>query len=307
MNAIALSLLAAIFIWGSNNAATKYLVQSWPPLFIGFTRFFGAGVILLGLLRIMPRLGPIHTLDAPLRKRLWWEGSVNLGLYIISFNLALAYTSASHVALYMGAAPVWALVAEGRPRMTWVSLKAYGAALLALAGVVILFWPALHAGGTVWVGELIGLACSVFWTHYGRHCRAFRDVLSSAEISAHTFVRGSLLVAPFALVEAVLYFRQHGISPLLDPKLIGIQTYSTLFSGVLAFLIWNNALRVWPVSKVYLFNNLIPLSTMLWAHFLINEPITATFWPAMGLIIGGVLMGQTRWEAVLGKRFFPGE
>ena len=92
---------------------------------------------------------------------------------------------------------------------------------------------------------------------------------------------------------------------MLDPKLIGIQTYSTLFSGVLAFLIWNNALRVWPVSKVYLFNNLIPLSTMLWAHFLINEPITATFWPAMGLIIGGVLMGQTRWEAVLGKRFLP--
>jgi drug/metabolite transporter (DMT)-like permease len=41
-----------------------------------------------------------------------------------------------------------------------------------------------------------------------------------------------------------------------------------------------------------LYNNLIPLSTMLWAHFTLGEAVTTTFWVAMALIVAGVLLGQ---------------
>ncbi len=46
-----------------------------------------------------------------------------------------------------------------------------------------------------------------------------------------------------------------------------------------------------------LFNNLIPLSTMTWAHFWLGEPVTHTFWTAMALIVAGVALGQMKWPA----------
>ena len=67
-----------------------------------------------------------------------------------------------------------------------------------------------------------------------------------------------------------------------------------------SFAIWNHALRRWPTSQVLLFNNLIPVSTMTWAHFCLGEPITPTFWFAMTLIVAGVVLGQTNWN-----RIFP--
>ena len=93
----------------------------------------------------------------------------------------------------------------------------------------------------------------------------------------------------------------------LEPRFLGVQSYCVLAGGVVAFALWNNALRHWKTSEVYLFNNLIPLSTMLWAHFTLGEPVTRNFWLAMAFIVGGVLIAQANWRAVLGWRWTPAE
>ena len=46
-----------------------------------------------------------------------------LAIYIAVFNWALHFTAASHVALYLGTAPVWALIWEERPMRTWRSAQ----------------------------------------------------------------------------------------------------------------------------------------------------------------------------------------
>jgi drug/metabolite transporter (DMT)-like permease len=69
--------------------------------------------------------------------------------------------------------------------------------------------------------------------------------------------------------------------------------------GLAAFAIWRQALRHRPASRVLLFNNLIPLSTMGWAWACLGEPVTRTFWLAMLLIVGGVILGQTNWQTIL--------
>jgi len=84
----------------------------------------------------------------------------------------------------------------------------------------------------------------------------------------------------------------------MRPDLVLIQTYCILGSGVVAFAFWNNALRHWKTSQVYLFNNLIPLSTMAWASFCLHEPVTHTFWVAMILIGSAVIIGQANWQKV---------
>jgi len=116
---IAAAIVFAILLWGGNNAGTKFLVAHpdapWPPIWTGGTRFLCAGFLLLGLLRWGRWFGVAHPLNSDLRRRLWWRGGLILAAYIIAFNWALCFTSASHVALYLGTAPVWALLWEGRP------------------------------------------------------------------------------------------------------------------------------------------------------------------------------------------------
>ena len=81
-----------------------------------------------------------------------------------------------------------------------------------------------------------------------------------------------------------------GLAFRLD--LVAVQAYCILGGSVVTFWIWNHALRRWPTSQVLLFNNLIPLSTMTWAWACLGEAITPTFWVAMVLVMGGVLLGQ---------------
>jgi drug/metabolite transporter (DMT)-like permease len=298
---LALSLLLAVFLWGGNNSGTKFIVASWPPIWTGSSRFCCAGLTLMALLRWTTWLGVRTPVTPELRRRLWWRGGLSLAAYIVVFNTALRFTAASHVALYLGASPVWALLWEGPPARTWQTAQRYGAAALALLGVLVLFWPSLQGAKGTWAGEVLGLGASVLWTNYGRQCRALGQELSGAEISAHTMWRAGLLLLPLALAEL-------GMKGLIWRADVGlVQAYCILAGGVAAFALWNNALRHWHTSQVLLFNNLIPLSTMTWAHVWLSEPITPTFWLAMLLIVGGVILGQTRWPRWVALRPLPPE
>jgi len=298
---IAAQLLLAVFLWGANNTACEYLVQHWPPAFVGATRFLASGLVLFALLRWTRFFGGQHDVSPDLRRRLWRGGGLTMALYILCFNYALKWTAVSHVVLYLGAAPVWALIWEERPQRNWRSAQRYSAAALALCGVLVLFCPQLRSGQARIYGELLGLTGSVLWTTYGRQCRALSSELSSAEISAHTFWRAALIMAPFGLIEVAM------APPAWNATFFLLQLFCVLGSGVLAFGLWNNGLRHWKTSEVYLFNNLIPLSTMTWARFCLNEQISHTFWVAMILIASGVILGQTKWERILGAFWVPSE
>ena len=125
--------------------------------------------------------------------------------------------------------------------------------------------------------------------------------LSGAEVSAHTMWRAGVLLLPLGGVEIV----KSGL--VMRADLLLVQLYCIVAGGVVAFAIWNNALRHWPASQVLLFNNLIPLSTMSWAHFWLKEPVTPTFWLAMILIVAGVVLSQTNWQKILAATALPPE
>jgi drug/metabolite transporter (DMT)-like permease len=74
-------------------------------------------------------------------------------------------------------------------------------------------------------------------------------------------------------------------------KLWSAQIYSIIAAGVIAFALWTNALKQWPTSRVMLFVNLIPLTTVLCGWIFLNETVTATFWGAMLFVMTGVLLG----------------
>lgn len=284
--------MLAVTLWGGTNVGTKWLVGFWPPIFTGSTRFFFAGLLLLLVMRWTPWLGALTPRSREVNRSLWWRGGLSLALYTAVFNYALRFTSASHVALYLGTAPVWALLWEAYAEGARINWSRWMAALLAVSGVVVLLWPSL-VGSSFHVslpGELLGIIASVLWTNYGWQSRKFSAGLHSVEISAHTMWRAGLLLLPIALGE---------VMPRRLPvtaSLLGVQSFCILAGGALAYALWNRALTHWPTGRVLLFNNLIPVTTMLWAYFCLGEPITPTFLGALGLIGAGVLLGQGKFR-----------
>jgi drug/metabolite transporter (DMT)-like permease len=299
--AIITMILVTIFLWGGSNAGTKFMVKDWPPVFVGSTRFLCAGWMLLGVLKWTNWLGPLNPLTPRQNRDLWLHGGLSLALYIICFNWAMRFTTASHVALYLAMSPIWALWWDHPPAMSWRSAQRYAAAGLAFAGVAVLFWPSLRSGNSGWVGEVLGVTASLLWVYFGRQCRALGSGLSGAEVSAHTMWRAGILMMPVAMIELVKS------TPVWRLDLVWVQAYCIVAGGVIAYALWNNALRHWPTSRVFLFNNLVAPSTMAWAWLCLNEPVTRTFWAAMTLVIAGVLLGQARWEKILGSNWLPAE
>ena len=291
---IAGGLLFTIVLWGGNNAGTKWLVMSWPPVFTGSIRFLLAGILLLAVLRFTKFLGVFQPLTPGLRRQLWLRGGLSLAAYIVAFNWALRLTTASHVALYLGASPVWALLWEEKPQRTWASARRYGAALLALSGVLVLFWPALQTLKLSLLGEVLGLASSVLWATYSRQVRGLSARLAGTEVAAHTMWMAGIWLLPVGLIEVAL----RGFS--INGGQAGVLAFCVVLGGVVPYALWNDALRYWRTSQVMLFNNLIPLSTGIWVFYFLGEPLTHTFWAAMVLIVSGVILGQVDWTRIFG-------
>jgi drug/metabolite transporter (DMT)-like permease len=290
-SAIASGLLLTTILWGGNNAGTKWLVGSWPPIFTGGTRFLLAGFILLAVLRFTPLLGQFAPLTRRQYRSLWLRGGLSLAAYVVTFCWAFKLTAASHVALYLGASPVWALLWEERPKKSWASARRYGAALLALSGVLVLFWPALHTGDTNVTGECLGLLASFLWANFSHQSRVLAADINGLEVAANSMWMAGMTLLPLVLLQAPQ------VAPW-DAHHLGVQLFCILLGSVVPYAIWNSALRHWQTSRVLLFNNLIPLSTMLWVHFTLGEPITPTFLAAMILIVAGVLLGQMDWSKI---------
>jgi drug/metabolite transporter (DMT)-like permease len=291
--AIASSLLLVVVFWGGNNAGTKWLVASWPPLWTGGTRFLFAGLILLAVLRYTRWLGDFQPLSWEVRRRLWWRGGFSLAIYMALFCWALRLTAAAHVALYIGASPIWALLVEGRPEKSWSSARRYGAALLAVSGVAVLFWPALKSSGFNLAGEACGLLASVLWANYNHQSGILARHMSGLEVAAHAMWMSGVWLVPLGVLEIVA---AHGLR--LDGPHLAVQGLCILFGGAVPYALWNSALRYWPTSRVMLFNNFIPLTTATWAHYTLGEPLTPTFLAAMLLIVAGVALGQMDWAKV---------
>ena len=188
---IAAGLFLAVFLWGGNNTGVKYLVKFWPPIFTGCTRFLAAGALLCALLRWTKWFGETQPVARELSRRLWLRGGLSLAAYILAFNWALKLTSVAHVTLYLGAAPVWALIWEGRPERSWKSAQRLGSGGAGLfPGGAVLLWPTLrHGHGQPRRAKVLGLCCSVLWTLFGRQCRVLGRDLTGPQVSTQTFWR----------------------------------------------------------------------------------------------------------------------
>lgn len=291
--------MLAVILWGGNNVGLKFLARDWPPAWTASIRFLIGGGVLLALLRWTRWLGSLRPVEPAFNRELWWRGGALLAFFMLVCNITFQHLPASHFALHMAASPVWALLFEGGFTRSWKTVRQVVAIALALGGVGVLLAPALRQHSSSLLGESLGLACALGWTIYSRQSRHLARATPAVEITARSMWRAGLILLPFGCIEIA----RHPIG--VDTTAVLTLVFCSIFGAAAAYGLWNHALTLWPGSRVFLFSNLIPVTTMTGAYLILGEPLTPTFAGAMLLILAGVLLGAVDFNALIGRWWSP--
>ncbi len=292
---------AIVAVWGSTFVFTKLLLlNGLTPAQIFTLRFLIAYILLAGYERIFLW-----------QKHRWlchsWKdelimvvlGVTGGSLYFLTENEALNYTQTTNVSLIVCSCPLVAALLVGlfyqsermhRIQVAGTLLAAVGVAMVVLNGHFV-----LHLSP---VGDALALAANLCWALYTLMIIPANKRYNSLFVTRKVFFYGLITMIPYFLWRPaelpVFLGGSLDLTVLQKPQVL----CNLLFLGVIAscvcFLLWT-----WVIHKLgavvatnYVYVN--PLSTIIVAAIVLNEPITAFFLIGALLILGGMYLADRK-------------
>ena len=278
-------------LWSLNLTFTRYILQhGFQPLSYATVRYGLAAAIFVSIALVAERTLKLERRDLGLLL----VAALALTLNQFAFVYALDTTSASTIALILGATPVFAALLGLALRTERMSGRFWGSMAVSFAGVALVSVGAgddLSGGPT---GALLGLAASASWAAYAVIIAPLMGRYSATQISA--------VVLPITWAAVALV----GVPQTVDQDFgVGWEVWALLVAATLGPLVltnylWFRALHEVGASRATLVANLQPFVAALFALVLLSERMTI-LQAAGGLLIGGgILLARRRGpQAVL--------
>jgi len=290
MSAVDLMLLGTVVLWALNVTVTRYVVtHGFRPLAYATIRYFGATAIFWALTWQRERSFRVARDDV----RLVVLGGVLLFLNQLCFVTSIHETSASSVALILGALPIFTGLIASVFGIERLSGRFWLAAALAFAGV------GLVAAGTGGFssnvgGDALAVGTTVLWAGYA-------VIVSPLMRRYSPFLISSLILGigwlPLALVSIPQLAGQRYAG--FDWKVWLGLAFAIVGPLFLTNLLWYTAIdRVGP-SRANLFTNLQPFISVVFSLLLLSE--TLSRWEIVGAvaIAGAIALERFRRRAAV--------
>jgi len=279
-------------IWGTTYLAIKVALETIPPFLLGGLRYVTAGLLLAAILRARG-----HRLPGVAA----WPTLLVVGFFMLTLGnggvvLAELSLPSGLTAVLIGTTPFWmlgveALYARGRT----VHLRQWAGLLMGFAGIVILVWPEITAGGAAgrnfgWGVLAVQTACAgwAVGSAYTRRHVLPADILGTAALQM-IFGGGLMLVVGTVLGEwSALAFTSKTTATFL---------YLTLAGSLVAFAAYSYALKHLDVAIVSLYTYVNPVIAVILGTLLLGEPFHARMVVAAVVILVGM--------AIVGRRARP--
>lgn len=278
-----LTMILVVLVWGVNFTVVKIALQELPPLAFAALRFTGAAALLWLILRAREGSRP---LPKGVLWKLTWVGIVGNTLYQICFTYGLKLTTAANASLLIATTP--ALVAGFGALLGIERIRRIGVAGIALAilGVaLVLAARGLQFSADDILGDLLLVGCALAWTVYTLGVRTLGGGLSPLAITTWTMITG----VPGLLLVAVPDMIQINWASVSAGAWAGL-AYSTVLGIVLAYVLWNNSVRVAGSTRTAIYGCAIPLVATLVAWPALGEAPTWLQAAGAVLIVAGVLL-----------------
>lgn len=274
-------------LWASASVATKFGVQSAPPLILAIFRFFIAGSLLLGYSYAFPK---DKTYRWPTRqefKQLALFGFLNTTLYLGLYVYAMKYTAAGIGSLAVSTNPLIIVILSG----WWLSRKPGKEEWLGIAlgmlGIVIATYPLLANSVTTPLGFTILMISMTAVSAASVYYATVDWKLPNLLINGWQVLLGGIFLLPFAL------FMSDWSTARFDTQFYMAVLWLSLAVSVVGLICWFYLLRIDTVrASLWLF--LCPLFGFFFAWWLMDEPITWYTIVGTVLVITGLYFGQKK-------------
>lgn len=298
-----------VAIWGSTFVFTKLLLQSGlSPAQIFTLRFIIAYVLLLGYSMIIEFPAPLRGgVRGGVTSFHWFCTSrkdellmVVLGLaggsvYFLTENAAMLYTTATNTSLIVCSCPLFAMLLFAliyRHSESISRIQALGSviACIGMAVVVLNGHFVLHLSP---LGDTLAFGACLCWAVYSLLMKPATERYSSLFITRKVFFYGLLTIVPYFILRpeeawiftpSILQF--FNLSILLNLLFLGV------VASMICYVTWN-----WVISKLgaviatnWVYFN--PITTILFAWWLLHEQITVWFLLGTALILTGMFLAE---------------
>lgn len=287
--------ILTIIVWGSTFVFTKMLLLSGlSPAVIFTLRFIIAYVLLLAfsLTRSSHRWMSASWRDELLMAGLGLTGG---SLYFLAENEALCYTTTTNTSLIVCSCPLVASMLIGwfyrslrlsRLQMVGMLIAVVGLILVVMNGHFVLHLSPL--------GDLLAFIACLCWAVYSLLMVPANRSYDAVFITRKVFFYGLLTIVPY-----FLWIESFDVATLttLSASVWGNLLYLGVVASMICFLLWT-----WVMDKLgaivatnYVFVN--PVSTIFFAWWLLDEPITSWFLLGTVLILSGMYLCDKRSDS----------
>ena len=213
-------------------------------------------------------------------------------VYFLAENAAMLYTTATNTSLIVCSCPLFAmlLVAIVYRHSEHISrLQALGSviACLGMAVVVLNGHFVLHLSP---LGDMLAFAACLCWAVYSLFVKPATERYSSLFITRKVFFYGLVTIIPY-------YFFVPGFPTwevLMRPEVLWNLLFLGVIASMLCYVLWN-----WVISKLgtvvatnWVYFN--PITTIIFAWWLLHEQITVWFLLGTVLILWGMFLADRK-------------
>jgi drug/metabolite transporter (DMT)-like permease len=279
-------LLLTAFFWGGTFIAGRSLAGSVGPYSAAFLRFVVASAFLVLLtVRIEGRMPKLTIKTTPWVVLLGMTGVFS---YNVFFFKGLALIEAGRAAIIIANNPVFITLFSAllfRERLTPV--KGTGV-LLSVTGALVVITrgnlAAIAADG-IGKGELLIFGCVASWVAYSLIGKKVMYDLSPLSAVACSAVIGATALFPAALFEGVA-----AAAPSYRLADWAAIFYLGFFGTVLGFVWYYQGIQRIGPARASLFINFVPISAVILAFFILEEPLTPSLAVGTLLVCTGVYL-----------------
>lgn len=277
-----------VAIWGTTFVATKVLMlNGLSPAQIFTLRFVIAYVLMLCFNH------------RQLLARSWRdEGKMALlgitggSLYFLSENEAMNFTTTTNTSLIVCSCPLFATllvrcVYRDTARINIVQLLG---SLLAFVGMVIVVLNGRFVLHLSPVGDVLAFTACMCWAVYSLLMKAVADDYSAAFITRKVFFYGVLTILPY-----YLFFPGFpSVEVFLRPQVIGNLLFLGCLASMVCFLTWNWCIAKLGAVKATNWVYFNPITTMIFASWVLDEKITPYFLVGAACILVGMYVADKK-------------
>ncbi|MBN1957447.1 MAG: DMT family transporter [Desulfuromonadales bacterium] len=283
---IYLKLLLMALFWGGTFIAGRLLAGEVSPFSAAFLRFSIASLALIVL--TLRQYGTLPPVSRQQRLPLLFLGLSGIFAYNAFFFKGLESIEAGRAAVIIANNPIFiALFAALFFKESLNPAKTIGILLSILGAVVVITkgHPLGVFSAGIGTGELLIFGCVVSWTTYSLVGRAAMKGFSPLVAVTYSAIVGTLLLFPFACWEG-LFQSISTYSVMAWMSLL----YLGLCGTVIGFVWYYQGIQKIGSTRAGQFINFVPVSAVLLAVWILDEPLTLSLLAGLLLVSAGVYL-----------------